>query len=390
MSGASSTAPTVRRLALVGHRLGSPSATGVGRYYREIIGGIAPVAAAHGYEVVAATMRERHDPGWLPPAVERLTIPGPRKLRTLAWSAIGLPRADRALGHPALVHALHAWAPVPTSAPLVVTLHDLMPLRHPEWYPRVERWSFGRAVARAADSASMVIADSATEAANLVDQGGFGPDRIRVVPLGVGAEFRAPRERSVEDEACARQGVERHRYLVALGAVTSRKNLGVVLQALARTSPDLLGKTALLVIGPPGADAETIHSQAGSLGVADRVRFAGYVPGDDLPALLGASLMLVHPSVDEGFGLTPLEAMASGTAALVAASGSLPEVVGSAALLADPHDPDPWAEAIARVATDGELRSSLLNEGRRHQAQFTWARTAEETLAVYDELLGTA
>jgi glycosyltransferase involved in cell wall biosynthesis len=82
--------------------------------------------------------------------------------------------------------------------------------------------------------------------------------------------------------------------------------------------------------------------------------------------------------------------MASGTAARGAASGSLPEVVGSAALLADPHDPDPWAEAIERVATDGELRSSLLNEGRRHQAQFTWARTAEETLAVYDELLGTA
>jgi glycosyltransferase involved in cell wall biosynthesis len=384
----STPAPTPR-LALVAHRLGSRSATGVGRYYLELIKGLAEAAGEASLELVAATTREAEAPRWLPPTVERLTIPGPRKLTTLGWAALGRPRVDRALGHPDLVHALHAWAPVPTSAPLVVTVHDLMPVRHPEWYGAVERWSFGRAIAHAAAHAAIVITDSTTEADNLVEQGGFDRDRVRVVPLGVGAEFRDRRPPAVEAAACARHGVEPHRYLVALGAVSSRKNLSVVLRALALLPPEVLPTPSLLVIGPPGADAAKVRAEADALGVAERVVFAGYVPDEDVPVLLGAALMLVHPSVDEGFGLTPLEAMATGTPAVVSSSGSLAEVVGSAAMVIDPHDAEAWADAIQRIAEDPDLEAALVAEGDRHQARFTWTRTAAETRAIYDDVLGS-
>ena len=370
-------------VALVAHRLAARSATGVGRYYQEIIRG---VAATTPRPVVVATTREREAPGPLPDGVRHQVIPGPRKLVTLGWAAAHRPRVDRPLGRPGLVHALHAWAPVPTVAPLVVTIHDVMPLRHPDWYGRVERWSFRRAIDHAADHAALVVTDSATEAANLLAQTRLDAQRIRVVPLGVGDEFRARPALAVREAVCDRHGVRPGRYLVAVGAVSTRKNLLVVLEALAR----LPGGPGLLVVGPRGHGAEAVEAQARARHLEDRVRFTGYVDREDVPVLVGSSLALVHPSRDEGFGLTPLEAMATGVPALVADRGSLPEVVGDAAVLLDADDPEAWAAAIERVADDPEHRASLIAAGTRHQAAFTWARTGAATVSLYDELLGEA
>lgn len=368
------------RLALVAHRLAAGPTTGVGRYYQEVIRGI---ASATDHDLVVATTRERGAPARLPPSVEHRTIPGPRKLVTLGWAATGRPRVDRALRHPALVHALHAWAPVPTVAPLVVTIHDVMPLRHPGWYGRVETWSFRRAIRYAADHAAVVVTDSATEAANLVHQAGIDEARIRAIPLGVGPEFRARPPAADRATVCARYGVRPGTYLVALGAVSTRKNLAVVLEAMARAP----GRHQLLAVGPAGHGAADVEAKVAALGLEARVTFTGYVDRDDVPVLVGSAVALVHPSRDEGFGLTPLEAMAAGVPALVARRGSLAEVVGDAGVLLDPDDPDAWAAAIEQVTGDPDHRAALVRAGDERQAGYTWERTAGETVAVYRELL---
>jgi glycosyltransferase involved in cell wall biosynthesis len=376
-----------RHIALLAHRLASPSATGIGRYYREIAAGLAAVAdpATHRYTV--ASTREAEQPDWLPPQLGHRTVPGPRKAVALAWAVLRRPRLHGTLGAPDLVHTLHAWAPTPTKAPLVTTIHDLMPVFHPEWYPRSERWPFLRGVAHARDHAALVVTESQYVADVITAEAGIPAERVRVVWGGAGDEFR---QRVSEDEMAAvsaRHGVEPGRFLLAVGAVSVRKNLSVVLRALARVDPALLGRPALLAAGPPGVGAPEIEGEADRLGLGELVRFAGYVPSADLPVLAAASLCLVHPSRDEGFGITPIEAMAAGVPAVASDAGSLPEVVGDAAVLVDPDDVDGWAAAITTVATDEDHRAALVAAGTIRQDRFRWQRAAAETLAVHDEVL---
>jgi glycosyltransferase involved in cell wall biosynthesis len=377
----------VADIALVAHRFAAPHPTGIGRYFAEIAQGLASVAdpATHRYAI--ASPHEAADPSWLAPPLHRTDLGRLRKARALAWSLLGAPRIDGHLGAPDLVHVLQPWAPVPTRAPLVATVHDLMPLLHPEWHGPLEAWSFRRGVRHVADRAELVIADSAHTAALVTEHLGVAAERLRVVWIGVGDEFRARPSAERRDTTCARHGVELGRYLIAVGAVSRRKNLSVVLRALAQLDPTLLGATALLVAGPAGKGAAAVEAEVDQLGLADRVRFAGFVPDTDLPVLVGASLALVHPSRDEGFGITPLEAMAAGVPAVASAVGSVPEVAGGAAVLLDPDEVDSWAGAIAALASDGAHRAALVAGGAQHQARFTWRAAADATLAVHDEVL---
>jgi glycosyltransferase involved in cell wall biosynthesis len=376
-----------RELALVGHRLAAPTPTGIGRYYAEIARGLAAIAdpATHRYTV--ASTREPTAPAWAAPPLHVVSLGGPRKLRAVSWALLRWPRVDAALGYPDLVHVLQPWAPIPTRGRLVATIHDLMPILHREWHGPLESWSFGRGVRHVADHADLLIADSAHTASLVTERLGVETARLRVVWIGAGDEFRARVPAAVQAATCARHGVEPGRYLVTVGAVSERKNLSVVLQALARVAPTALGTPALLVAGPPGKGVAAIEAEVARLGLADRVRFAGFVPDEDLPVLVGASLALVHPSRDEGFGMTPIEAMAAGVPAVASSVGSVPEVTGDAAVLVGPDDVDGWAAAITELATDPERRAVVVEAGNRHQARFTWQRAAADTLAVHDEVL---
>ena len=374
-------------VALLAHRFAAPHPTGIGRYCAEIAQGLAAVADPASHRYVIASPHEASDPPWLAPPLRRVDLGGLRKARALSWSLFGTPRVDRRLGSPDLVHVLHPWAPVPTRARLVATVHDLMPLLHPEWHGPLEARLFGRGVRSVAERAEVVVADSAHTAALVTEHLGVAPDRLRVVWIGAGDEFRARPTPEARGAACARHGVEAGRFLISVGTVSQRKNLSVVLRAVAQLDPALLGPTAVLAVGPAGKGAAEVEAEVERLGLRDRVRFAGFVPDGELPVLVGASLALVHPSRDEGFGITPIEAMAAGVPALASAVGSVPEVAGDAAVLLDPDDAEGWAAAIAALATDGAHRADLVARGARHQARFTWRAAAEATLAVHDEVL---
>jgi len=274
--------------------------------------------------------------------------------------------------------------PVPSTMPVVYTFHDVMPLQHPEWYRSYEVFLFRAAARDAAARAVRIIAVSSTVADAVAAHTAIDRSRITVVYEGVDASFRSPPPANVVEEVCVRFGVRPRRYVIYVGWVSTRKNVPVLVEALARCGSDL----ALLVVGPEGLGAERVDDAIERLGVRQRVIHAGHVPDDDLRALMAGALALVHPSQYEGFGLTPLEAMALGTPAIAARAGALPEVLGDAAELLDPDDVDAWAGALQRLDADAAYATELAERGRRHALAFTWDKAAIETADVHREVLG--
>jgi alpha-1,3-rhamnosyl/mannosyltransferase len=372
-------------VALVAHRIADHDPSGIGRYYRELIAALAAEEGAP--RLVAVTPSEPDAPDWLPAGVGRRVIPGPRRVVQFGWSAVGRPRVDRWTGGVDVVHALHAWAPVPTRGPLVVTVHDLMPVLNPGWYRPDHRWALVRGLEAAARHAARIVADSAWVASMVENRLGVARARISVVPLGVSDRFRTAPERPLVLALERRWDLVAGGYILAVGQVTARKNLLTVVRALASLGPEGSHRLPLVVAGSPGPASEELRSEAHRLGVADRLRLLGYLPDDLLVAVVAGARVLVHPSVDEGFGLTPIEAMAAGTPVIASQSASLPEVVGGAGILVPPEDQDAWAEALGRVIADDDERTRLVDAGSHRQAGFTWAATARRMVTVYRQVL---
>jgi glycosyltransferase involved in cell wall biosynthesis len=373
----------MRTVVLYAHDLDPETPTGIAHYFRHIIRGILETDTSEvgiTYRVGASPNPSgTHRP---PPEVPVLRLPWPRKALHLAWSASRRPLADRALGRPDLIHVLAPFTRVPSQARVVYTVHDLWPLTSPAWYSRKERWMFEKAIGDATRRATLLIADSQATADQVTTRLGVETSRIRVVHLAVDdIFFRAPDPGEV-DRVCRTHQLEPGRYLIVVGSVSTRKNLRPVVEALAQMthrSPPV----TLVAAGPPGIGFEATQQLVRQRGLEATVRFTGWLPREDLPPLVSGAAGLLHPSADEGFGLTPLEAMACGVPTAVSNAGALPEVCGDAAILVDPHDPDAWAEAISRLLEDDDLRATLIDRGCTRAAGFRWHRVASETIAVH-------
>jgi glycosyltransferase involved in cell wall biosynthesis len=373
-----------RRVALYGHRLAA-TGTGIARYVDELTVALAALEPAD----IAYELGGSREPSSAAPPAAALPVrrpPLPRALLHSSWSIAHRPKVDRWLANPALVHVLYPSSPVPARAPLVCTVHDLMPLLHPAWYGRSEVHRFNRGVRYFADHARYLIADSAKTQDEVVERLGVDRERVPVVHLGISSLFLEPADPVRVRATCEAHGVTPGAYLLMLGAVSVRKNAETVLRALARSRAVERG-LVLVLAGPPGAGIEQVTNAISALQLDESVVRTGWLPATDIRDLVAGALALVHPSVDEGFGLTPLEAMAQGVPALVSSAGSLPEVCGDAAMFIDPADPDAWAAAIDRLLTDPDLRAGLIARGNNHHRSFTWRRTAEQTLAVHRRAL---
>lgn len=375
------TRPTV---VLYGHRLQDPSGTGITRYTRELTAALARVERSP-YHYEMAGSPEGQGPTGLPSDLTYRHPPGPRRVLHTAWAALGHPKVDRFIGRPALLHVLYPSTPVPSSAAIVYTIHDLMPLRHPDWFARYERWGFTQATNDAARRANAVIAVSTVVAAEIESRLNVAAERVHVVHPGVASSFTTPQSPEVIERVCRRHGVRPGQYLLVLGAVSTRKNLLTVIEAVAagHRGPTL----PLVAVGPMGAGGQAVVDLVSRRHLSDLVRLTGWLPSADVVALLQGARGLLHPSVEEGFGMTPLEAMACGVPSAVSRGGSLPEVVGDASILVDTLDPDSWNDAMCSLVGDESLRSSLVDKGWERAAAFTWERAARQTETVYRSVL---
>lgn len=261
----------------------------------------------------------------------------------------------------------------------VVSIHDLTVLLMPEWHP-AERVRVMHAGLRAsAERADRIIADSEATKADIVKHLGVEPGRVAVVPLGVGPAFRPLGDAEV-DAALAPHGLTRDDYLLFLGTLEPRKNLPRLLDALT-SLPERVGP--LVLAGAPGWGTEELQPRLDALTRRGRIRPLGYVPPSLRVPLLTGARMLVFPSLYEGFGWPPLEAMACGTPVVTSNVSALPEVVGDAALLIDPLDVEGLAGAIGRLWEDAALRDDLRARGLARARTFTWDVTARLTLEAY-------
>ncbi len=319
------------------------------------------------------------------PAEFRLrSIPFPRLWTHLRLSAEMVRRSPRVLFVPA--HVVPPLHPRRT----VVTIHDLGYLYYPEAHTRFARWYLHLSTRWSVRAARRIIAVSAATARDLQTRYRVPGRKIRVVLHGVDAAFQRVSDPAQLAEVAARYGLDGPApYLLFVGTLQPRKNLGLLIEAFAglraRWEPNAGPPPILALGGKKGWLYDTLFAQVARLGLGDAVRFLGYVADGDLPALISGAAAVTLPSLYEGFGLPALEALACGAPLLAANASSLPEVTGEAALLLDPHDPAAWTAALLRVLTTPAMRADLAERGPARAAAFTWARCAAETLRVLEE-----
>jgi glycosyltransferase involved in cell wall biosynthesis len=280
---------------------------------------------------------------------------------------------------PSLFHGVLNVAPFVCPVPSVVTVHDLAFIRFPQTFRRINRLYLNLATRLSVQRASAVLAVSEHTKRELVEILGVPAHKVTVTYDAADAQFAPP---TTEQLAAfrARHGLP-SRYILFVGTLEPRKNLPALLEAyaqLARHDP-----TPLLIGGGKGWLYEPIFARLDALGLRDKVRFCGFLDQDELPLWYGGATVFVYPSAYEGFGMPPLEAMACGAPVVASNSSSLPEVLGDAALLVDPHDTAGLAEALGRVLHDEALRAAMRARGLKQAQRFSWLDTAQRTLEVY-------
>ncbi len=267
---------------------------------------------------------------------------------------------------------------------VVLTVHDLSFLRSPEWF-RWERGAYYRASIRpSVRLADAIIADSEATARDLESYLGLSRERISVVPLGVD-ERLAPADAGAVKRARVKYGLP-DRFFLYLGTIEPRKNIPRVIEAFDGIASGL--DLDLVIAGREGWKPGGTRAAYAEAARRDRIHFPGFIAAEDMAAVLTAARVFVWPSLWEGFGLPPLDAMACGTPVVTSTTSSLPEVTGEAALLVDPLDVEAIAAAMKRAAQDDALRSKLRAAGFARAKQLTWRKTVELTAAVYRRVAG--
>ena len=284
------------------------------------------------------------------------------------------------------VDLLHVQYTAPPFAPCpsVVTIHDLSFEHLPETFKRRSWMQLRLTVRRTARRAAHVIAPSEFTRRDLLETYRLDPARVSVVPLAASPRFRPVEDKDEIERVRRRYGIKGE-YVLAVGSIQPRKNLARLVRAYSGLRRER-GRSNLPKLALVGKQAwlygETLRAVEEE-GVQDSVVLPGYVSETDLPALYTGAVCFVYPSYFEGFGLPPLEAMSCGAPVLTGNLTSLPEVVGDAALTADPFDRDALALALARLIDDASLRATLRERGLQRARAFDWRETARMTLQVY-------
>jgi glycosyltransferase involved in cell wall biosynthesis len=303
------------------------------------------------------------------------------------WSFLLFPRALKK-DKVDIAHVQYTVPPL-MPCPVVTTIHDISFRLFPDLFAAKDRIILNTGLPSSLKRAARVIAVSEnTRKDILIEFPGVPPEKVVSTPLAADPRYRVlnPSEqekaRALVNERYGLAGP----YFLSLGVLQPRKNLSRLVTAFLRAKQGANLPHKLAVVGKKGWLSEETESALKAAG--DAVVLTGYAPDEHLPALFTCATGFCYPSLYEGFGLPPLEAMACGCATISSNASSLPEVVGEAALQIDPHNTEAWGKAIIEVATDSALRERLQKAGPARAARFTWEKTARRTLDVYKSVYG--
>ncbi len=318
--------------------------------------------------------------------LEWVVLPDRHPGLRMAWEQLALPWLVRKY-HLDLLHSPHYTMPwlLPTFArkmKFVVTFHDMTFFLFPHLHTRVKRWFFPLAIRLSASRADRLIACSESTRQDAIRLLHLPGKKIASVYLGISPDFHPIDDQKRLEAAQLKYRLPDHFYLY-VGTVEPRKNLPLLLESYARTN----SRWPLVIVGQKGWHYEEVFKLVDQLQLQDCVTFTGYVPEADLPVLYNLASIFVYPSLYEGAGLPPLEALACGTPVITTAVSSMPEYTGEAAMLVPPGDLDALAQAMQELSQDPARLAEMARNGPAQAAGFTWKRTAQDTLAIYDESL---
>ena len=363
--------------------LGLP--TGIGAFCR---GALAALAARPGVDVRAYAVSWRRRGlirDNLPTGVTVHQRPMPARPLHALWAHGNAPPLEWFIGANDVVHGTNFVVPPTRRAAAVVSVHDLTPLHHPELcneatlaYPGLIRRALGRG--------AWVHADSAFVADEVVEAFGADPARVRVVNPGIPelpAVTEAERARVLARLLPPGMG----RFCLAVGTAEPRKDLPGLVRAFGEVA-SRHGDVSLVLAGPPGWDEERLTSAIAVSPARGRIVRTGWVEQPELAALLAGAAVLAYPSLYEGFGFPPLQAMRAGVPVVATRAGSLPEVLGDGALMVDPGDHDGLVGALDASVSDDSLRARLAEAGAAWSARFSWERCGAGLEELYRDAAG--
>ncbi len=354
--------------------------TGIGRYVQELVEHLAQIAPQH--EFVLFMNAPQFQEYEAPKNVQKVLVNAHHYSLKEQWSFFWKLRKAKL----DLMHFTHFNAPILYKKPSVVTIHDLTL----SFYPgkKMNSWLHRRAyhftLSNAVSHAKKVIAVSENTKLDLIKVLGTAQEKITVIYEGVGENFTPREDREGLAELVKKYGITKD-YLLYTGVWRSHKNLINLIRAFAILKQDESFDLQLVITGKEDPYYPEVRRTVKELGLEYSVIFPGMVPEDELTALYQGAFTYVFPSLYEGFGLPPLEAMRCGTPVVASKASCIPEICGeNNALFFDPYDPEDMANAIRRVWLDGDLRKDLRERGLRHSRKFSWKSMAEESLALYE------
>ena len=270
--------------------------------------------------------------------------------------------------------------------PTIITVHDLSWIKFPEVHPPSRVREMNRFFERGIKRASHIITDAEYIKQEFIQQFNYPAERVTAIPLGVNKSF-TPLTQQATAATLVKHELKHGNYILAVGTLEPRKNLIVAIDAFLLLPLDLRQKCPLVIAGSKGWLLGELEKKINPLIESGEIRLLGYVPQDQLPHIIAGALTLIFPSIYEGFGLPPLEAMACGVPVIASNNSSIPEVVGDTGILLNSNDTQGFSEAMKSLIENPMLRETLSQKALERSKKFTWEQCALSTLEVYKKVL---
>lgn len=359
-----------------------PGRGGIGQYTQNLAANLARVDPTNEYLLFCCTAKGNMRIAQGPNVREAVFETG---MMDVMWEQLTLPNELTHAGVD-LYHSPMFALPAIRVCPMVVTIHDVVFETHLEWVDERLCYYLRKWARFSAKQAKRIITVSEFSKQEIVRTYGVAEDRVDVT-----YEAADPRFYPIEDREMLRQVTAKHglpqEFLLYVGSLEAKKNVENLLAAFRKAKADAKLADQLVLVGGKGGQAMDVDALLEKHECRDDVVLTGYVPDQDLPWVYNAAKAFIYPSLYEGFGLPPLEAMACGVPVICANATSLPEVVGDAAVLVESKDVAEMASAIANVLGDETVRSDLRDKGLARAAAFSWEKTAKQTLEVYRRVM---
>lgn len=286
-----------------------------------------------------------------------------------------------------ITHFFNYIVPPKVKGKSVVTVHDMVYKAFPETVRARTKYMLDTGLKKSMKRADIIVTDSEFSKTEIIKYFPQYQDKIRVVPCGVDLNKFHPCNDTDKIERVRKDFETGEEYFLYLGTIEPRKNLERLIEAYAEFVKNTDNPPNLVLAGGKGWLYDSIYAKAEKLGIEKKVIFTKYIPSEDINALMCGAVAFVFPSIYEGFGMPPLEAMACGVPVLTSGEASLPEVTGDSAVIVDAYSVNSIAEGLERIYSDRNLRERLSREGSERAEKFTWEKSAEILYKVYRELL---